>query len=154
MGAAGTHERSAALGPADLLAMSPARLDALFAAGVATAPAGEIGGTIVLAPGTRLATPIARLLGLAWRGKAFDHTAGELLNRIGPGDRRTGRARFAVARSRIDGRDAVVLDYSGSSSPMLAAVRDEMREVAPGLYLGVSFWRGRRIGRFALHPPG
>jgi hypothetical protein len=153
MGAAGTHERSAALGPADLLGMPPAALDALFGTGTAAAPPGEIAGTIVLAPGTRLAAPVARLLGLAWRGKAFDHAAGELLNRIGPGDRRTGRARFAVAPSRIDGRDAVVIDYSVSSSPVLAAVRDELREVAPGLYLGVSFLRGRRVGRFALHPP-
>ena len=135
-------------------ALSPAELDALFASGSPSAPPGRVDGTVVLAPGTALAEPLAQALGRAWHGKVFDHAAGELLNRVGRGERLAGRARFAVGPSRIDGRAAVILDYSDSGSRWLAPVRDELREITPGLYLGVTFVRGRRLGRFALHPPG
>jgi hypothetical protein len=49
----------------------------------------------------------------------------------------------------LDGEETIVLDYSQTS---LAArsVRDEIREVAPGLYLGLAFWRGRRVLHFSL----
>jgi hypothetical protein len=35
-----------------------------------------------------------------------------------------------------------------------AGVRDEIREVAPGLYLGLVYWMGLRVGRFALRFQG
>jgi hypothetical protein len=49
----------------------------------------------------------------------------------------------------MDGREAIVLDYSVSSLPF-RAIRDEIREVAPGLYLGVVYWVGTKTINFAL----
>jgi hypothetical protein len=153
MATTGTPERET-LGARGLLRLSPAELDALFASGSPSAPPGRVDGTIVLAPGTPLAEPLARSLGRVWYGKVFDHATGELRNRVGrDGERLAARARFAVGPSRTDGRPAVILDYSQSDARWLAPVRDELREITPGLYLGVTYVRRRQVGRFALHPP-
>jgi hypothetical protein len=43
----------------------------------------------------------------------------------------------------------VALIHSVSSLP-LRAIRDEIREVAPGLYLGVVYWVGAKTINFSL----
>lgn len=137
-------------GARQLLRMSRSELDRLFRAGEATAPAGAVDGTAIVAPGTRLAPALARCLGLAWRGKVFYPDRGELLNRVLPGGRLTGRARFYSDASWLDQRETIVLDYSDSRSGLLRPIRDEIREVAPGLYLGITYWKSRRTIGFAL----
>jgi hypothetical protein len=42
--------------------------------------------------------------------------------------------------SWFDGGPAIILDYAGTSR-LFPDVRDEMREVAPGLYLGLTYRR-------------
>ena len=45
-----------------------------------------------------------------------------------------------VARSSLPGRDALVLDYAAAATPVwgrLMGMRDELRQVAPGVLLGL-----------------
>ena len=47
-------------------------------------------------------------------------------------------ATVAVGPSRVDGRPALVIDYADSGRAF-RDIRDEVREVAPGVYLGLTF---------------
>lgn len=129
---------------------SKQQLDGLFASSAAgKTPAGVSEGRAIVAPGTPLAAVLQPLLHLAWRGKVFYPERHDLLNRVGPLGLLLARAQVYRDASWADGREAIVLDYSVSSLPF-RAIRDEMREVAPGLYLGVVYWVGRKTVNFAL----
>jgi hypothetical protein len=133
-----------------LLAMNQRQLDELFRSSPAGAtPEGIADGTVIAAAGTPAARALAPLLGLAWRGKVFYPSQHDLLNRILPIGLRAVRAKVYRDDSWFDGRTAIILDYSGSS--LLAhSVRDEIREVAPGLYLGIVYIRRMKTINFAL----
>jgi hypothetical protein len=108
---------------------------------------------VLVATGTVLARPLARLVRAAfWQGKIFDPQRGQLVNLLGPSGVRAIRARVYVGNSWYDERPAIVLDYSRTS--LIARwVRDEIREVDPGLYLGIAYvWRLRTV-YFALRFP-
>ena len=140
----------------DLCRLSGAELDALFRRSPAGAvPDGEAEGVGLVLTGTPLGRPIAHALRLAWRGKAFDAAAGTLVNRVLPLGLRAVGARVYEGRSRLDGGPCIVLDYARTSA-VAWMVRDEIREVAPGLYLGQAFCGPIRFLRFALRfrPPG
>ena len=47
-------------------------------------------------------------------------------------------SRSEVGPSWIDGRPATVFDYP-PDTPVLGNTRDELREVAPGLFLGLTY---------------
>jgi len=51
--------------------------------------------------------------------------------------------------SWYDGQPCIVLDYSKTSF-VARQVRDEIREIAPGVFLGLVFWGRRHILDFAL----
>jgi hypothetical protein len=55
--------------------------------------------------------------------------------------------------SWMDGRETIVIDYSKTSF-VANKIRDEIREVEPGIYLGKVWWGKTRILDFALtlHP--
>ena len=72
-----------------------------------------------------------------------------LRNKITPLRLRQIVAQLEVADSWVDDRPCVVLDYSYTSN-VAKMVRDEIRLVAPGLYLGVIWMWHRRIGWFTL----
>jgi len=107
-------------------------------------PDGEAAG-IFLVPA--IASRIIRLA--AWRGKRFDRQAGEVENRILPFGVRAVRANVYKEPSWFDGRETIVLDYSKTSF-VARKVRDEIREVSPGLYLGLVYWGREKVGLFAL----
>lgn len=134
-----------------LKSMTQADLDGLFARSPAgPIPAGEADGTVLFDPGSPIEDVAARLAHLLfWKGKVFDPATGELRNRILPEGIPAIAARVYRAPSWIDGRDCIVLDYS-QTSVVAHWIRDEIREVAPGLYLGVVFWERRKILNFAL----
>ena len=52
-------------------------------------------------------------------------------------------------QSWLDGKDTIVIDYS-STSILAKVIRDEIREVEPGVYLGKVWWGKMRILDFAL----
>lgn len=136
---------------AGLLKMTQAELDALFEASApGPIPDGEGQGTAIVAPGTAFTPEIAAFINLfAWQGKVFDAKAGLLRNRILPFGLNAIIARVYVAPSWIDNRDCIVLDYS-ETSIVAQWVRDEIRLISPGLYLGKVFWNHARLIDFAL----
>jgi hypothetical protein len=138
------------IGPADLPQMSQEELDALFSRSPAgPTPSGVGDGSAIVVPGTPVAAGLVALIHLAWQGKVFYPEQADLLNRVGPFGLLVARARVYRDASWMDGREAIVLDYSVSSLPF-RAIRDEIREVAPGLYLGVVYWVGAKTINFSL----
>jgi hypothetical protein len=135
----------------DLLDMSQDELEELFRRSPAgKIPDGEAEGTVLVVPGTSLSEPAAKLLHfVAWQGKVFDREKGELRNEIGPFGLKAIRAKVYKDASWLDGKEAIILDYS-KTSLVAQWIRDEIREVAPRLYLGLVFWERAKILRFAL----
>ena len=134
-----------------LLTLSQRQLDELFSASAAgRVPDGEATGTMIIAPGTSLSPAIARLISLfAWQGKIFDAAQGVLRNRILPFGVSAVSARVYKEASWLDGKECIVLDYS-ESSLVARQIRDEIREISPGVYLGKVYWGRRRLIDFAL----
>jgi hypothetical protein len=134
-----------------LKSMNQTELDDLFARSPAgPIPAGKADGTVLFDPGSRIEDVAARVAHhMFWKGKVFNPATGELLNRILPPGIPAIAARVYLAPSWIDGKDCVVLDYS-QTSVVAHWIRDEIRQVAPNLYLGVVFWERRKILNFAL----
>jgi hypothetical protein len=138
----------------NLLDMSQDELDGLFrAAPAGLIPAGEGEGTVIFAPDTPVSDVAAKLTHLiAWKGKVFDPERGELRNEIGPTGALAIRAKVYYGNSWFDQKEAIILDYSDTS---LVAhwIRDEIRLIAPGLYLGIVYWDDDKILNFALQFP-
>jgi hypothetical protein len=134
-----------------LLMMSQEQLDALFTESPAgEIPDGEAEGTAIVAPGTAYSTNIAKFISsFAWRGKVFDAKKGVLRNKILPLGLNAIIAKVYKGESWLDGKQCIVLDYSDTS--LLAQwIRDEIREISPGVYLGKVYWGRQRLIDFAL----
>lgn len=76
-----------------------------------------------------------------WEGKSFKSESderGEGINRVNFfGKRRWFPFKTRFAASFLDGKPAFLLDYSGPANPpFIRSIVDEVREVAPRLYLG------------------
>lgn len=133
------------------LKMDQDELDAVFSAHVAgPIPDGEAKGTAIIAPGTSVSDEIAKLVNIfAWQGKVFDAERGFLRNAILPFGLKAIVAKVYKEPSWLDGKECIVLDYSDTS--LLAShVRDEIRMVEPGIYLGKVYWDKNRLIDFAL----
>ncbi len=117
-------------------------------------PTGDTHGTAIMA-GSLFAKPVAFLAGLfAWQGKVFDlfcpkGDAGILVNKITPFSLTFIVAKVYRDNSWMDGRETIVIDYSKTSF-LAKLIRDEIREVEPGVYLGKVWWGKTRILDFAL----
>jgi hypothetical protein len=134
-----------------LLTMSQEQLDALFTASPAgEIPNGEAEGTAIVAPGTTYSPTIARFISnFAWQGKVFDTEKGVLRNKILPLGLNAIIAKVYKGESWLDGKECIVLDYADTS--LLAQwIRDEIREIGPGVYLGKVYWGKQRLIDFAL----
>ena len=132
-----------ASGPAmtmeQIVRMSPEALDALYAQGVATAiPAGRVKGHALVAPGKRWAVPASKGARLVWQGKVFDPSGDGVVNRFF--GLRMIRGNVYLAESWRDGQPALIIDYKDTSR-VYARYRDEIRQVGPGLYLGLMYTR-------------
>ena len=115
--------------------MSPTELEALYRQGAAVAiPPGPIRGTAILAPGTRRTRALSRGARLMWQGKVFEPGQTSAVNRFF--GMRLVRAQVYQGPSWLDGQPALILDYS-QTSRVYADNRDEIRQVAPGLFLGL-----------------
>ncbi len=136
---------------AKLLSMSQADLDALFTQSApGDIPDGEADGTAIVAPGTMFSPNIAKFVSLfAWQGKVFDAKKGVLKNRILPFGLNAIIAKVYKGASWLDGKECIVLDYS-DTSVIAQWIRDEIRQIEPGLYLGKVYWEKKRLIDFAL----
>ncbi len=81
--------------------------------------------------------------GFPWRGKSFrphGRDAGEGINRVFTDRLRLYRFETSVGRSRAGDFDAVQLDYDLPDNPFfIRPIKDEIRELGPGLYLGQAY---------------
>lgn len=141
------------------LGMSRDALDEVYrncpSAGVT--PNGDMRGTAIVA-GSSWSRRLARFARLfAWQGKVFDlfaedATAGVLVNKVTPFGLTFIVAKVYRDASWLDGQETIVIDYSRTSF-FCRAIRDEIREVEPGVYLGKVWWGRTRILDFALTRP-
>ena len=138
-----------------LLRMGNRELDELFRSSPpGEIPTGVLDGTAILFPGHRAAIPLASVVRkVVWRGKVVEPAGHALRNRLTLLDIKAIAAVVYREPSQVDGRDCIVLDYSITSF-VAGGVRDEIRLVAAGLYLGVVWWYGRRVSWFLLRQPG
>jgi hypothetical protein len=138
-------------GAAQLLGMSQRQLDGLFRQSEAgPIPHGWAEGTILVAPGTALSPLVAEAVRrLAWKGKMFDAKRGIVRNRVLPFGLPAVAARVYRQASWLDGKDCIVLDYSRTS--LIAHwIRDEIRLIGPGLYLGRAYGGRTKLFDFVL----
>jgi len=142
----------------DLLYMGPEDLAHLYRA-AETPRVSDLDGDL---RGRMLAVPLAgkplaslvRALGawdrFPWRGKSFratDGAHGEGINRFVTDRFRRYAFTTSIGPSRAGDFDAVQLDYDDRDNPLLVrAIKDEVRAIEPGLFLGTAWipWRGKR----------
>ena len=137
------------------LDMSREELDQIYLnATPGTVPKGDTRGTAIVT-GSLFAKTIALFARLfAWQGKVFDlfppdYKQGILINKITAFSLTFIVAKVYLDKSWMDGKDAIVIDYSATSF-FAKNIRDEIREVEPGVYLGKVWFGKKRILDFAL----
>lgn len=137
-----------------LLKMSQAELDDLFKSSPSgPIPDGPAKGTAIIAPGSKFSREIADFLSFfAWQGKNFDSRRGVLSNRITPFGLNAIIAEVYKASSWFDGKECIVLDYSKTST-LAQWIRDEIRQIRPGFYLGIVYWEKKKLIDFCLEFP-
>jgi hypothetical protein len=121
----------AALTLGDLKRMDFCELDQLFTHGTGTAfPVGSAHGTILLRTDGKRAR--AKLAGTVWKGKYF-YSDGCITNQwLGF---RAISTHIASGSSWYDDKPCVVIEYPPGTA-VFGNARDELREIAPGLFLG------------------
>jgi len=137
------------------LSKSRAELDEIYRNGKpGDIPSGDTQGTAILA-GSIFAKTVAVLARLCfWQGKVFDlfcpgGQAGVLVNKVTPFGWKFIVAKVYRDKSWLDGEDTIVIDYSKTSF-LAKSIRDEIREIEPGVYLG-KVWCGKKhVLDFAL----
>lgn len=117
-------------------------------------PSGDTLGTAIVTGSLFPKTLAFIARGFAWQGKVFDlfppdQQNGILLNKITPFSLSFIVAKVYKDKSWMDGKETIVIDYSKTSF-FAKLIRDEIREVQPGVYLGKVWWRKTRILDFAL----
>jgi hypothetical protein len=134
-----------------LLSMSQRELDELFSNNPAgDIPNGQAEGIAIIAPGTKFSPEIAALINtFGWQGKTFDAAHGTLTNRLLAFGLNAIVAEIYKEPSWFDHKECIVLDYS-KTSLLAKHIRDEIRQIAPGQYLGLVFWDKNRTIHFAL----
>ena len=151
-----TPNAAAITDPEKFLEMSGERLDEIFSASAAgTIPVGEGEGTAIVAPGTAISDNIARFVHVfGWKGKVFERdpenpNRGSLKNRLLLLGHKAIIAEVSKGESWFDGKECIVLDYSHTSI-VAQWIRDEIREVSPGVYLGLVYWGKEKAGAHRL----
>jgi len=114
---------------------------------------GDLRGRLVALPlaGKSLA-PFVRALGawdhFPWSGKSFrstDDAHGEGINRFVTDRFRRYAFTTSIAPSRAGDFDAVQFDYDRRDNPfVIRGIKDEVRAIEPGLFLGTAWLPGRR----------
>jgi len=146
-----SDSRATPITEAVLLGTANSELDALFRESPAgPIPDGDTRGTLLAWPGTRWAKPLASVVYLiAWKGKVLNRRDTLLCNKITPFWLQLIKARLSHDDSWVDQRECILIDYSKTSF-VARMVRDEVRLVGPGLYLGVVWLWRRRVGWFTI----
>jgi hypothetical protein len=107
-------------------------------------PDGNTDGKAIFMPGSALGTGLSDFANTVWKGKVFD-THGGLVNKIL--GQQIVKAEVSKGSSWLDGKQSTIIDYKNTSL-VAGWIRDEIREVSPGLYLGVAYARLPGNGRY------
>ncbi len=141
---AGEFEATPMQGPAtirtldDLVTLSAPQLDQLYRqSDPGPVPLGKVVGR-ALYPDARFPRARSNAARLAWQGKVFDPSNSTAINRFF--GVKVIKGNVYAAPSWLDGRPSVILDYEGTSR-IYGNYRDEIRQVAPNLYLGLMYDR-------------
>jgi hypothetical protein len=139
---------------AALRAAPRAELDELFRNAVpGPIPVGQTRGTAILMPGSGFDRVLQTMIRwFWWRGKIFSPQTHDLKNLVTPLGIPLIRAEVYEGESWFSKGPAVILDYSKSSF-VAQKIRDEIRQVSQGLYLGQVYWGRKRIALFMLEVP-
>ncbi len=119
-----------------------------------TIPTGDTRGTAIVT-GSMFSKTLAQIArAFAWQGKVFDmfppdHQSGILINKVSPLSLTFIVAKVYRDKSWMDGKETIVIDYSKTSF-VAKVIRDEIREIEPGVYLGKVWWGKTRVLDFAL----
>jgi len=134
-----------------LLDMSQAQLDELFKKSAAgPIPDGAAKGTAIIAPGTVFSPAVAQAISFfTWQGKTFDAEHGTLRNRLTVLGLNAIVAEVYKGPSWFDQKECIVLDYSKTST-VAGWIRDELRQLEPGTYLGKVYAEKKPLIHFAL----
>ena len=115
---------------------TPCCWEVLFRQGIlGCGPHGPTGGTVLHADGKHPRAK-ARLQGVVWKGKTF-HDDGTFTNRWLGGVHAVS-ADTRVEPSWLDGQPCLVMQYA-PNAPVFGNVRDELRQIAPDVWLGRSY---------------
>ena len=121
-----------------LLRSTQCELESLYTRSeMGTAPTGTTRGTAIFSPGTHKTVPVSRMIRVLWRGKEFPDCE-TMINRVLWGKAIT--AKVYVGESWYDGKPSMIFDYAPTSK-LFGNARDEVREIAPGLWLGLTYVR-------------
>jgi hypothetical protein len=110
-------------------------------------PGHRVRGRAILMPGRRFGPAVSKAAGVVWQGKVFD-SPGSATNRFF--GVRAIRAHVGPGPSWLDGGPSLILDYS-QTSRVYARYRDEIRQVGPGLYLGLMYARTEPTPTLAMY---
>lgn len=137
--------------PVNLLSKSQAELDELYrTTAISTIPEGDGRGTALFFPGSIVAKVLAIVIRLlVWQGKMFYREQSYLLNKVSLFRFEAVKAQVYQGESWLCEGESIILDYSKTSF-LAQKVRDEIREVAPGIYLGQAYWGRTRVLSFVL----
>jgi hypothetical protein len=151
-----TNTKTTITDPEEFLKLSSEQLDEVFRNAPAGAiPIGQGDGTAIIAPDTVVSDTIAKFVHIfTWKGKFFepdpvDPQRAVLKNRLFLLGTKAIAAQVYRGESWLDGKKCIVLDYS-QTSIVAQWIRDEIREVSPGLYLGVVYWGKEKPGAHRL----
>jgi hypothetical protein len=101
-------------------------------------PRGFLRGKVLYCRNSFLAGVRSATSNALWKGKVFDDSGSGLVNQWICF--RAVRADVRYGPSWLDDGSSIVMDYA-TTSRVWSDVRDELREVAPGLYLGRMYHR-------------
>ena len=111
-------------------------------------PNGDARGIALLFPNSGLSPLLAKIGGVVWQGKSVDAGAGRLINRVFF-VLRVIPAKIYEGESWFDDGRAIIIDYADTSTSFFY-MRDEVRRVADGLFLGRSYYRKGARGKYVL----
>ncbi len=132
----------------DLAGLSAPQLEALYRQSPpGPVPPGKVRG-LALYPDARFPRARARAARVAWQGKVFSPETGTAVNRFF--GIRAVRGKVSDGPSWLDGAPSMILDYEGTSR-LYGNYRDEIRQVAPGLYLGLMYDRTTSPPAFKMY---
>jgi len=132
----------------DLAGLSAPQLEALYRQSApGPVPAGKVRG-LALYPESRYPRAKSKAARVAWQGKVFDPATGTATNRFF-GVRAIKGAVYS-GQSWLDGGPSMILDYQNMSK-VYGNYRDEIRQVTPGLYLGLMYDRTTNPPKFKMY---